>query len=77
MATLMWPEYTHGMGLRCVGRAGAFSLMSTNKRSVHMATITRTVKGKTYTSVLMRRICREGGSVEHPTFGISPICRMI
>jgi len=43
--------------------------MSTQKRSVHIATITRTVKGKTYTSVLLRHTYREDGKVKHLTLG--------
>jgi hypothetical protein len=44
--------------------------MSTPKRrSVHIATITKTHKGKTYTSVLLRRTYREDGKVKHETLG--------
>ena len=39
------------------------------RRSVHIATITKTVNGKTYTSVLLRRTYRENGKVKHETLG--------
>jgi hypothetical protein len=44
--------------------------MSTpERRSVHIATVSKTHKGKTYTSVLLRRTYREGGKVKHETLG--------
>ncbi len=44
--------------------------MSTpERRSVHIATVTKTHNGKTYTSVLLRRTYREGGKVKHETLG--------
>jgi hypothetical protein len=44
--------------------------MSTpERRSVHIATVTKTYKGKTYTSVLLRRTYRENGKVKHETLG--------
>ena len=44
--------------------------MSTSEqRSVHIATVTKTHKGKTYTSVLLRRTYREDGKVKHETLG--------
>lgn len=39
------------------------------RRSVHIATISKTYKGKTYTSVLLRRTFRENGKVKHETLG--------
>lgn len=43
--------------------------MSKKPRAVHVAKITRTVKGKTYTSYLLRRTYREGNQVKHETVG--------
>lgn len=43
--------------------------MSAKKRSVHVAKISRTVKGKTYTTYLLRRSYREGNQVKHETVG--------
>jgi transposase len=43
--------------------------MSEKKRSVHVAKISRTVKGKTYTSYLLRHSYREGNKVKHETIG--------
>lgn len=43
--------------------------MSSPKRRVHVATISKTFKGKTYTSVLLRRTYREDGKVKHETLG--------
>jgi transposase len=44
--------------------------MSTpERRSVHISTVKKTVNGKTYTSVLLRRSFREGGKVKHETLG--------
>jgi len=44
--------------------------MSTpERRSVHIATVTKTHNGKVYTSVLLRRTYREGGKVKHETLG--------
>lgn len=44
--------------------------MSVDKhRSVHVAKVTKTYKGKQYTSVLLRRTYREGGKVKHETLG--------
>jgi transposase len=43
--------------------------MREKKRSVHVARISRTVKGKTYTSYLLRRSYREGDKVKHETIG--------
>ena len=43
--------------------------MSSPKRRVHIATITKTHNGKTYTSVLLRRTYRENGKVKHETLG--------
>ena len=39
------------------------------RRSVHVATVSKTYKGKTYTSVLLRRTYRENGKVKHETLG--------
>lgn len=39
------------------------------RRSVHIATVSKTYKGKTYTSVLLRRTFRENGKVKHETLG--------
>lgn len=50
-------------------QCGMFSVMSEKKRSVHVAKITRTVNGKTYTSYLLRRSYREGEKVKHETVG--------
>ncbi len=38
-------------------------------RRVHVAVVNRTYKGKTYTSVLLRRTYREDGKVKHETLG--------
>jgi len=44
--------------------------MSTKSSSAcHVATVTKTVRGKTYTSVLLRRSYRENGKVKHETLG--------
>jgi hypothetical protein len=43
--------------------------MSEKRRAVHVAKITRTYKGKTYTSYLLRRTYREAGQVKHETVG--------
>ena len=43
--------------------------MSRKRRAVHVATITSTHKGKTYTSHLLRRTYREDGKVKHETLG--------
>jgi hypothetical protein len=43
--------------------------MSEKPRAVHVATITRVYKGKTYTSYLLRRSYREGNKVKHQTLG--------
>jgi hypothetical protein len=44
--------------------------MSTpERRSVHVATVTKTHNGKVYTSVLLRRTYREDGKVKHETLG--------
>lgn len=43
--------------------------MSTSKRAVHIATITKTHKGKTYVSHLLRHTYRENGEVKHLTLG--------
>ena len=43
--------------------------MSRKRRAVHVATITRTYKGKTYQSHLLRRTYREGDKVKHETLG--------
>ena len=39
------------------------------RRRVHIQTVTKSYKGKTYTSVLLRRTYREGGKVKHETLG--------
>jgi hypothetical protein len=44
-------------------------MSSSKPRSVHIATVTKTYKGKTYTSVLLRRTYREDGKVKHETLG--------
>ena len=44
-------------------------MSSPERRSVHIATISKTYKGKTYTSVLLRRTFRENGKVKHETLG--------
>jgi len=43
--------------------------MSEKRRAVHVAKITRTFKGKTYHTYLLRRTYREGGQVKHQTLG--------
>ena len=43
--------------------------MSTNKRAVHVATITKQHKGKTYVTHLLRHTYRENGKVKHLTLG--------
>ncbi|NMC20559.1 MAG: transposase, partial [Thermogutta sp.] len=43
--------------------------MSKNKRAVHVATIKKHHKGKTYVTHLLRRTFREGGKVKHVTLG--------
>ena len=43
--------------------------MSTNKRAVHVATIKREYKGKTYVTHLLRHTYREDGKVKHLTVG--------
>lgn len=43
--------------------------MSTEKRAVHVATIKRQYKGKTYVTHLLRHTYREGGKVKHLTLG--------
>ena len=43
--------------------------MITERRSVHIATVTKSHNGKVYTSVLLRRTYREGGKVKHETLG--------
>ncbi len=39
------------------------------RRRVHIETVTKSHKGKTYTSVLLRRTYREDGKVKHETLG--------
>lgn len=43
--------------------------MSTHRRAVHVATITKKHKGKTYVSYLLRHTYREDGTVKHVTVG--------
>ena len=43
--------------------------MSRKRRAVHVATIERSYKGKTYTTHLLRRTYREDGKVKHETLG--------
>lgn len=43
--------------------------MSHKKRAVHVATITKVHKGKTYVSHLLRHSYRENGKVKHLTLG--------
>ena len=43
--------------------------MSRKRRAVHVATIERSYKGKTYTTHLLRRSYREDGKVKHETLG--------
>lgn len=43
--------------------------MSTNKRAVHVATVTKQHKGKTYVCHLLRHTYREDGKVKHLTLG--------
>jgi transposase len=43
--------------------------MARKPRTVHVAKITNTVKGVTYTSYYLRRSFREGGKVKHETLG--------
>ena len=43
--------------------------MSTNKRAVHVATIKREYKGKTYVTHLLRHTYRQNGKVKHLTVG--------
>jgi transposase len=40
-----------------------------NRKAVHVETITKTHKGKVYTSYLLRRTFREDGKVKHETLG--------
>lgn len=44
-------------------------MSSQEPRRVHIATISKTHKGKTYTSILLRRSYRENGKVKHETLG--------
>lgn len=44
-------------------------MSSQERRSVHIETIKKKYKGKTYTSVLLRRTYREDGKVKHETVG--------
>ena len=44
-------------------------MSSDRQRKVHVAKVTRTYKGKQYTSVLLRRTYREDGKVKHETLG--------
>lgn len=39
------------------------------RRRVHIETVTKSHKGKTYTSILLRRTYREDGKVKHETLG--------
>jgi hypothetical protein len=43
--------------------------MSTTKRAVHIATVTKQHKGKTYVTHLLRHTYREDGKVKHLTLG--------
>lgn len=43
--------------------------MSTNKRAVHVATVKKVHKGKTYVTHLLRHTYREGGKVKQLTVG--------
>jgi hypothetical protein len=43
--------------------------MNTNKRAVHVATIMKQYKGKTYVTHLLRHTYREDGKVKHVTLG--------
>ena len=43
--------------------------MNTSKRAVYIQTVTKTVKGKTYVSHLLRHSYREDGKVKHLTLG--------
>ncbi len=43
--------------------------MRRKQRSVHVATITKRVNGRTYQSHLLRRTYREDGKVKHQTLG--------
>ncbi len=43
--------------------------MASRNGAVHVATITRRYKGKTYTTHLLRRTYREGKQVKHQTLG--------
>lgn len=56
-------------GLRVLDRASKHAGMNTNKRAVHVATITRHHKGKTYVTHLLRHSYREDGKVKHLTVG--------
>lgn len=44
-------------------------MSSDKQRKVHIAKVTKTYKGKQYTSVLLRRTYREDGKVKHETLG--------
>ena len=55
--------------MRFLSRAGTFSAMSEKKRAVHIATIKRQYKGKTYVTHLLRHTYREDGKVKHLTLG--------
>jgi transposase len=52
-----------------LGVAGDIAAMSNGKRAVHIATVTKHHKGKTYVSHLLRHSYREGGKVKHLTLG--------
>ena len=58
------------MGLARSGRISTTLGMSSQQpRRVHIERITKTHKGKTYVSVLLRRTYRENGKVKHETLG--------
>jgi len=57
------------MPLTVTGPALDICGMARQPRTVHVAKITNTVKGVTYTSYYLRRSFREGGKVKHETLG--------
>jgi transposase len=57
------------LSLTVYGLASNICGMSRKPRTVHVAKITNTVKGVTYTSYYLRRSFRQGGKVKHENLG--------
>ena len=57
------------MGVALVNTARDIGAMPNKKRAVHIATVTKRHKGKTYVSHLLRHSYREGEKVKHLTLG--------